>query len=81
MVEGTAILVAAPSGVDVGTERAWDMSESRGLPRLVVINKMDRENAEFNRNVADVQATFGRQCVPFQIPIGEAESFKGSEST
>ena len=77
VVEGAAILVAAPSGVDVGTERAWDMSESRGLPRLVVINKMDRENADFNRNVADVQATFGRQCVPFQVPIGEAENFKG----
>ena len=77
VVEGAAILVAAPSGVDVGTERAWDMCESRGLPRLIVINKMDRENADFNRNVADVQATFGRQCVPFQIPIGEAESFKG----
>ena len=77
VVEGTAILVAAPSGVDVGTERAWDMSESRGLPRLVVINKMDRENADFNRNVADVQATFGRQCVPFQVPIGAADSFKG----
>ena len=77
VAEGAAILVAAPSGVDVGTERAWDMSESRGLPRLVVINKMDRENADFNRNVADVQATFGRQCVPFQIPIGEADSFKG----
>ena len=77
VVEGAAILVAAPSGVDVGTERAWDISESRGLPRLVVINKMDRENADFNRNVADVQATFGRQCVPFQVPIGAAESFKG----
>ena len=77
VAEGAAILVAAPSGVDVGTERAWDMSESRGLPRLVVINKMDRENADFNRNVADVQATFGRQCVPFQIPVGEADSFKG----
>ncbi len=77
VVEGAAILVAAPSGVDVGTERAWDMSESRSLPRLVVINKMDRENADFDRNVADVQATFGRQCVPFQIPIGEADSFKG----
>ena len=77
VVEGAAILVAAPSGVDVGTERAWDMSESRGLPRLIVINKMDRENADFNRNVADVQATFGRQCVPFQIPIGAADTFKG----
>ena len=77
VVEGTAILVAAPSGVDVGTERAWDMSESRGLPRLIVINKMDRENADFDRNVADVQATFGRQCVPFQVPVGAADSFKG----
>ncbi len=77
VVEGAAILVAAPSGVDVGTERGWDMCEARELPRLIVINKMDRENADFNRNVADVQATFGRQCVPFQIPIGEAESFKG----
>lgn len=77
VVEGAAILVAAPSGVDVGTERAWEMSESRGLPRLIVINKMDRENADFDRNVADVQATFGRQCVPFQIPIGEADSFPG----
>ena len=77
VVEGAAILVAAPSGVDVGTERAWDMCESRNLPRFVVINKMDRENADFNRNVADVQATFGRHCVPFQIPIGEADSFTG----
>ena len=77
VVEGAAILVAAPSGVDVGTERSWGMCEGRDLPRIIVINKMDRENADFNRNVADVQATFGRQCVPFQIPIGESDSFKG----
>ena len=77
VVEGAAILIAAPSGVDVGTERAWNMCESAKLPRLIVINKMDRENAEFDRNVADIQATFGRQCVPFQIPVGEADSFKG----
>ena len=77
VVEGAAILVAAPSGVDVGTERAWNMCESGNLPRIIVINKMDRENADFDRNVADVQATFGRQCVPFQIAIGAADSFKG----
>ncbi len=77
VVEGAAILVAAPSGVDVGTERAWNMCESANLPRLIVINKMDRENADFNRNVADIQATFGRQCVPFQIPIGQANDFRG----
>ncbi len=77
VVEGAAILIAAPSGVDVGTERGWNLCDSAKLPRLIVINKMDRENAEFDRNVADIQATFGRQCVPFQIPIGEADTFKG----
>ena len=76
VVEAAAILVDATSGVDVGTERAWGMCESASLPRLIVINKMDRENAEFDRNVADIQATFGRQCVPFQIPVGQADSFK-----
>ena len=77
VVEGAVILVDATSGVDVGTERSWTMCESGGLPRIIVVNKMDRENADFDRNVADIQATFGRQCVPFQIPIGQAESFSG----
>ena len=77
VVEGSVILIDATSGVDVGTERAWNWSQSGNLPRLIVVNKMDRENAEFERNVADIQATFGRQCVPFQIPIGQAESFRG----
>ena len=77
VVESAAILVDATSGVDVGTERSWSMCESGGLPRIIVVNKMDRENADFDRNVADIQATFGRQCVPFQVPVGQAESFKG----
>ena len=77
VVEAAAILVDATSGVDVGTERGWGMCESGNLPRLIVINKMDRENADFDRNVADIQATFGRQCVPFQIPVGQADSFQG----
>ena len=75
VVEGTAILVAAQSGVDVGTERSWNMAKSAGLPRLFVVNKMDRENANFLRCVADIQATFGKQCVPFQLAVGDAENF------
>ncbi len=77
VVEAAAILVDATSGVDVGTERGWSMCEEAGLARLIVINKMDRENADFNRNVADIQATFGRQCIPFQIPLGQAADFAG----
>jgi elongation factor G len=77
VVESAAILVSATSGVDVGTERSWDLCEARGLPRVFVVNKMDRENASFARTVADIQATFGSKCVPFQLPIGEAQGFKG----
>ena len=77
VVESSVILVTAQSGVDVGTERSWSLSNGQGLPRMFLVNKMDRENASFSRTVADIQATFGSQCVPFQIPIGEAQEFKG----
>lgn len=77
VVESAAILIAAPSGVDVGTERAWDMARGRNLPVAIVLNKMDRENASFERNVQEIQGIFGNQCVPFQLPIGEALDFTG----
>ena len=77
VVESAAILLAAPSGVDVGTERAWESCEVSGLPRVFVVNKMDRENANFARCVADIQGTFGNKCVPFQLPLGDAQDFTG----
>ena len=77
VVESAMILVAAPTGVDVGTERAWDMARGRDLPVAIVLNKMDRENANFERNVQELQSVFGNQCVPFQLPIGEAQDFTG----
>jgi len=77
VVEGAVIVVAAPTGVDVGTERGWSMCEAAGIPRMFVVNKMDRDNASFSRNVADIQASFGRQCIPFQVPLGDAQDFKG----
>ena len=77
VVESATILLPAPSGVDVGTERSWSQSEEMGLPRVLLVNKMDRENASFARTVADIQGTFGNHCVPFQLPIGDAQDFKG----
>ena len=77
VVESAMILIAAPTGVDVGTERAWDMARGRDLPVAIVLNKMDRENASFERNVQELQSVFGNQCVPFQLPIGEAQDFTG----
>ena len=53
------------------------MCDSAQIPRMFVVNKMDRENASFSRNVSDIQASFGRQCIPFQVPLGDAQEFKG----
>ena len=77
VVEGAAVVVSAPTGVDVGTERAWKMCDAAQIPRMFVVNKMDRENANFAKNVADIQASFGRKCIPFQVPVGAANEFKG----
>ena len=77
VVESAVILVPGPSGVDVGTERSWNMCEAQGLPRMYLINKMDRENASFSRTVADIQATFGNKCVPVQLAVGDAQDFTG----
>ena len=76
-VDGAAVLVDAVAGVEVGTEKVWEMLEEFGLPRLIVINKMDRENAGFNRTLESAQQFFGRRAVPVQIPIGEEKNFSG----
>lgn len=75
--EGALITVCAASGVEVGTEQAWAYGEETALPRLVLINKMDRENADFNKVAADLRARFGNKCTPLQVPIGSQSAFKG----
>ena len=77
VVEGAVIVVSAIAGVEVGTEQSWKMCEERGLPRIIFINKMDRDNAEFQRSLDSIQSAFGRQCVPLNVPIGAAQEFKG----
>jgi elongation factor G len=76
-VDGAAVLVDAVAGVEVGTEKVWEMLEEHGLPRIIVINKMDRENAHFNRALESVREFFGRQAVPVELPIGEEKAFAG----
>ena len=77
VAEGAVIVIAANAGVEVGTERSWSRCEETGIPRLFFINKMDRENADFQRSLESIQTHFGRKCVPFQIPIGSEQGFKG----
>ncbi|MFC1942086.1 elongation factor G [Chloroflexota bacterium] len=75
--EGAIIVICAASGIEVGTEQVWGYCEEAELPRLIFINKMDRENADFFRTVEEVQAKLGTKCLPIQMPIGAHTSFEG----
>ncbi|PZS03794.1 MAG: elongation factor G [Candidatus Chloroheliales bacterium] len=77
VVDAALILVDAVGGVEVGTEQGWKFARERNLPTMVYINKMDRENASFEQVVSQVQAKFGKQVVPVQIPIGSSQAFRG----
>jgi len=76
-VDAAGVLVCAVAGVEVGTEKVWEMLEEFGLPRLIIINKLDRENANFARTLEAIHQFFGRQAVPIQLPIGEEKNFRG----
>lgn len=75
--EGALILLSAVSGVAVGTEQAWNYCEESNTPRIIIVNKMDRENANFAKAVASLEEKLGRKCIPLQIPIGAAMEFEG----
>jgi elongation factor G len=77
VVEGAVIVLSAASGIEVGTEQVWSYCQDALLPRLVYINKMDRENVDFFRTVQQLQAKFGAGCLPVQLPIGAQDTFQG----
>ncbi len=71
------VLVDPVSGVEVGTELAWGYLDERQLPRAVFVNKMDRENAQFERVMANLRDVFSGTIVSAFLPIGEGSEFKG----
>ena len=75
--DATLIVVCAASGVQVGTEYAWAYADERKLPRLLFVNRMDRENADFFQALSQLQGMFGHKCVAFQMPIGAQAGFQG----
>ena len=75
--EGAILLIDASSGVEVGTEKSWKYAENHNIPRLIFLNKMDKQHVSFEKVLTDIQNHFGDKAVPFTLPIGEAENFKG----
>ncbi len=75
--DAALVVVDAVSGVEVQTEKVWEAAEEYELPRLVVLNRIDRERASLSRTLESLRTSFGRTVIPLQLPIGEEKSFSG----
>ena len=71
------VVVSATDGVQAQTEDAWRAAAALGLPRVVVVNKLDRERADFDRTLAEVRAAFGAGVAPVELPVGSEAAFRG----
>ncbi|CEP68636.1 Translation elongation factor EFG/EF2 [Moorella glycerini] len=77
VVDSVLVVVSAVAGVEVQTEVVWEEAEARHLPRLAYVNKMDRENANFQKAIESMRERLSGRIVPVQLPIGAAETFSG----
>ena len=71
------IVVNGKSGVEVGTQKAWELCEKYKLPRMIYVSNMDVDQASFRQVVEDMTAMFGKKMAPFHLPIRENEKFVG----
>lgn len=76
-VETALLIIDSVAGVEVQAEKVWDFAGEHELVRAVVINKLERERASFERSLASLQKSFGRTLVPVHIPIGKEKEFRG----
>jgi elongation factor G len=77
IADAAVFVVSAVDGVEVQHELIWDLVEEMGLPRLIVINKLDRERASFDGTLQQLQDAFGNKPFPLHLPVGEEQEFKG----
>jgi elongation factor G len=77
VADGALVCVAGPSGVEVGTERVWDLVQERHLPAMFFATMMDRPNADFERVYQDVKEHLTAKVIPVEVPIGAGDDFKG----
>lgn len=77
VTEGAVIVICAASGVEVGTQQMWNDAERANLPRLIFVNKMDRDNADFFSTLKAIQSRLSPRCLPVQLPIGSQKDLQG----
>jgi elongation factor G len=77
VADGALLLVDGVAGVEVETEEAWGFAQEFNLPVMIVVSRLDRENALLERAMASIAEAFGRQAVPIQVPMGTEKGFRG----
>ena len=77
VVDLAVFVVSAVEGVEVQTENVWRLAERMGVPRMVFVNKLDKERASFDRTLVELRDRFGAGIAPLELPIGEEASFRG----
>lgn len=75
--DAAIIVVSGKAGIEVGTQKAWDLCDKYKLPRMVYVDDMDIDNASFRQVVEDMTALYGKKIAPFHLPIREDEKFVG----
>ncbi len=77
VADAALVIVTAEKGVEVGTELTWQYADERKLPRIILVNKLDRDNTSFEQALESLRKQFGQKIVPLQIPLGAQADFKG----
>ena len=77
VVDSALITVCGVNGVEIQTEKTWQFCKDYNLPRVFVINKLDRENSDFNKAVESIHKKLDRKAIPVQIPMGKESNFNG----
>ena len=77
VADAALVVVDSVHGAEVSTEKVWEAAEEIGLPRLIALNRLDRERASLDRSLESLRGVFGRTVIPIQLPIGEEKNFAG----
>jgi elongation factor G len=77
VADAALVVVDAVAGVEVQTEKAWEVAQELELPRIVALNRFDRDRASLERSLESLRQSCGRAIVPIQLPIGEEKEFRG----
>ena len=75
--ETAVMVISAPAGIQIETVKLWRRLDNRNLPRVVFVNKMDQERADFQKSLSEIKEAFGVTAVPLNLPLGQSASHEG----